>query len=59
MKVRYPDIPWTKVAGIGNILRHGYGDVAAPILWKIIREDLPQLVQVCHEELAAVQDGDQ
>jgi len=57
MKARHPDIPWTKVAGIGNVLRHGYEDVAAPILWKIIREDLPQLVQVCREELAAVQGG--
>ncbi|HEY6432881.1 MAG TPA: HepT-like ribonuclease domain-containing protein [Acetobacteraceae bacterium] len=31
MKARHADIPWTKVAGIGNVLRHGYEDIAAPI----------------------------
>jgi uncharacterized protein with HEPN domain len=24
MKARYPKIPWQKVAGIGNVLRHNY-----------------------------------
>ena len=55
MKARHPHIPWTKVAGIGNVLRHGYEDIAAPVLWKLVREDLPQLKQVCREELAAEQ----
>jgi uncharacterized protein with HEPN domain len=59
MKTRHPGIPWTKVAGIGNVLRHGYEDVAAPILWKLVREDLPALEQVCREELAAEQRREQ
>ncbi len=53
MKARHPTIPWTKVAGIGNVLRHGYEDVEANILWKLVREDLPQLEQVCRAELTA------
>lgn len=28
MKARHPDIPWRKVAGIGNVLRHDYQRVA-------------------------------
>jgi uncharacterized protein with HEPN domain len=24
LKTRHPEIPWTKVAGIGNVLRHEY-----------------------------------
>jgi len=59
MKERHPDIPWTKVAGIGNVLRHGYEDIAAPVLWKLVREDLPQLERACREELAAEQGRDQ
>jgi uncharacterized protein with HEPN domain len=47
MKARHPDIPWIKVAGIGNVLRHGYEDVAAPILWKLVRDDLPPLEHAC------------
>ena len=27
IKARHADIPWRKVAGIGNVLRHGYNDV--------------------------------
>ena len=55
MKARHPEIPGTKVAGIGNVLRHGYEDVAAPVLWKLVREDLPQLEQACRTERAAVE----
>ena len=56
LKERHPEIPWTKVAGIGNVLRHGYEDVAAPVLWKLVREDLPVLAQACHAERAAIED---
>ena len=52
LKARHPEIPWPKVAGIGNILRHEYQRVAAPILWKLVRNDLPELEEVCTEELA-------
>jgi uncharacterized protein with HEPN domain len=53
MKARHPGIPWRKVAGIGNVLRHSYENIAAPIMWTLVRENLPQLDQVCREELAA------
>ena len=46
-----------KVAGIGNILRHGYEVIAAPVLWKLVREDLPLLEQACRAELAATSGG--
>jgi uncharacterized protein with HEPN domain len=58
LKGRHPEIPWKKVAGIGNVLRHDYGNVAAPILWALVRGSLPQLDQVCHEELAAAREDD-
>ena len=52
MKAKHPAIPWSKVAGIGNVLRHNYEDIEASVLWKLVREDLPELEQVCREELA-------
>ena len=52
LKARHPEIPWRKVAGIGNVLRHDYGNIAAPLLWKLVREDLPPLEAICREELA-------
>jgi uncharacterized protein with HEPN domain len=51
LKARRPEIPWKKVAGIGNVLRHDYESVAAPVMWKLAIFDLPDLERVCREEL--------
>ena len=51
---RHPEIPWQKVAGIGNVLRHEYTRVAADALWRLVRDDLAVLDQVCRAELAAL-----
>ena len=55
MKARHPIIPWSKVAGIGNVLRHDYEHVAHDVLWRVVHDDLPTLETVCREELAAEQ----
>ena len=52
IKDRHPDIPWRKVAGIGNVLRHDYGQIAAPLIWKLATSDLSSLEAVCQVELA-------
>jgi uncharacterized protein with HEPN domain len=52
LKARHPEIPWPKVAGIGNILRHDYQRVAHDVLWKVVDNDLPVLERVCRQELA-------
>jgi uncharacterized protein with HEPN domain len=33
MKAAHPEIPWRKVAGIGNVLRHDYDEVDAGVIW--------------------------
>jgi len=55
VKARHPEIPWRKVAGIGNVLRHDYESVSAPAMWNLVREDLPPLDQVCRAELTREQ----
>ena len=30
LKARHPEIPWPKVAGIGNVLRHNHENISAP-----------------------------
>ena len=55
LKARHPEIPWPKVAGIGNVLRHDYEHVAHDVLWRVVRDDLPLLEKVCREELAREQ----
>jgi len=53
LKAQHAGIPWPKVAGIGNVLRHDYEHVAHDVLWHVVRDDLPPLEKVCREELAA------
>jgi uncharacterized protein with HEPN domain len=51
LKLRHPEIPWAKVAGIGNVLRHEYEGISAPVMWKLVQDDLTPLERVCREEL--------
>lgn len=39
LKARHPEIPWPKVAGIGNVLRHEYEDAAHDVLWHVVQDD--------------------
>jgi uncharacterized protein with HEPN domain len=37
LKAAEEDVPWREIAGIGNVLRHDYGEVRPEILWEIRR----------------------
>ena len=57
LKARHPEIPWHKVAGIGNVLRHNYQRVAHDLLWNVVNNDLPVLEKACRDELALQEDN--
>ena len=38
-----PDIPWRKIRGIGNVLRHDYEGLSDRILWNVVLDELPRL----------------
>ena len=54
IKNRHPEIPWQKVAAIGNVLRHDYENIAEDVLWHVVMSDLPLLEKVCRKELDEV-----
>ena len=41
---RYPEIPWRDIADLRNRLIDGYASVNPDILWAIIQNDLPPLI---------------
>lgn len=39
-----PRIPWKEIVGMRNRLTHGYDAVDLDILWNVIQDDLPPLI---------------
>ena len=48
---RLPGIPWAQVASLRNRLAHGYDEVDLNILWEIVVDDLPPLIDAQEEAL--------
>ena len=38
-----PDIPWSKIIGMRNVLVHGYFEIDADIVWEAVTRDIPAL----------------
>ncbi len=41
---QYPDIPWKEMAATRDRLIHGYFAVDLGIIWQIVQQDLPPLI---------------
>jgi uncharacterized protein with HEPN domain len=39
----YPEVPWTGIIGIRNVLVHGYFTIDLGEVWAIVRRQLPTL----------------
>jgi uncharacterized protein with HEPN domain len=51
VKARHPDIPWTEMAGAGNIYRHDYEDVQQRLVWGTVHRRFPALLAAVEMEL--------
>ena len=51
-KLQHPGVPWTQIAGIGNILRHEYHRVEPTIVWNITKTHMPELARAIQQMLA-------
>ena len=43
LKARHPDVPWRKIHGLGNLLRHEYRRIDPGILWSLVTDHLGDL----------------
>lgn len=44
LKQRYPDVEWQDIKDFRNLLSHEYFGIDLEIVWKIIEDDLPILI---------------
>lgn len=43
VQVLAPEIPWSKIVGMRNVLVHGYFDIDTDIVWHAAHRDAPAL----------------
>ena len=43
MRSDHPDLPWSGITGMRNILVHHYFEVDTDIVWSVVEKDLPDL----------------
>jgi uncharacterized protein with HEPN domain len=41
----HPEIPWRQVIGQRNVLIHEYGEIKQERIWKVVVENVPQLIE--------------
>lgn len=40
-----PEIPWEQISGFRNFIAHGYAQLDRKLVWQVIVDDLPKLIE--------------
>lgn len=43
VQAQYPQVPWSQIIGMRNILVHDYFGIDLDIVWAVVERDLPRL----------------
>ena len=49
LRIRRPDVEWQDIKDFRNLLSHEYFGVDLEIVWKVIKDDLPRLMDAVSE----------
>lgn len=59
LKDRHPDIEWRNIAGFRDVAIHAYPTVDEEIVWDIVRNKVPQLLEQVEQILASASPEDE
>lgn len=45
VKEKYPFLPWIEMRGLRNRIIHNYDDIDYEIVWKVLKNEIPKLIQ--------------
>jgi uncharacterized protein with HEPN domain len=51
IREKYPTIPWRDIVGMRNKIAHGYFDINLKTVWRVLKEDLPEILPLLREAL--------
>lgn len=54
LRAAHPEVPWSDVAGLRDVLIHRYFAVDLPLTWEMVQLELPGLKQQIREILAGM-----
>ncbi len=57
IKAKRPEIPWEKVAAIGNVFRHEYDEISPPLVWQVVKDHLPALGRAIDAMIRDIKNG--
>ena len=52
VKEKYPDVDWRRIAGLRDVIAHGYFGLNEHILWDLVQNRVPQLQEQVRNILA-------
>ncbi len=52
-RTAHPEIPWSQIVGLRNRLIHGYDEVDFDVLWQVVSQDLPPLIESLRQAVSS------
>jgi uncharacterized protein with HEPN domain len=43
LRTRYPEVEWRRIAGLRDVIAHGYFALRDPVLWEVVSHSVPEL----------------
>ena len=57
LRVKIPNIEWRKISGMRDLLAHAYFGIDNNILWDVIKNKIPHLLESVNEFLSTKEDS--